>query len=607
MAWLPHDGCLFKMSDHNGNHNGFLRQNYKRIMNKKDLEESIISTIKAITEIDKIAVDFELEEANFTAINQNSFLANKISLPKITNHHLKKTRAFADLAALYLKFHNHKIHQINLEDDQSQKLFDDFEKFRLIKKGCAEFKGIAVNLQEILEENLEAISDYSFLPFLLLENPHFKTKISAYQKIIGRDLLAKIHQLSELTNDQKAFSHKVLEIIEFLNNQNQEGEKQIEEQTENQNQDKAPPKQDEPSHNEENAPQEIQIDKTTSRLESEENKEAKVFEQSEQEIFSDTEIEDLGDNDGNLKFVPEYKIFTKKFDQIIRADDLINDNELDNLRHQLDLKIGKLDRISKQLTAKLKRKLLAKKQIFFEFNKEEGLLDRQKMSQIIAKPLSGNNYLSIKEDDYQNTILSILLDNSGSMRGTPIVMSAMAAEIIAKIFEGFGIKTEILGFTTVDWRGGKARKLWEEAGKPKNPGRLSDIRHIIYKHANQSFKKSKNNLALMLKDGTLKENIDGEALIWASTRLKNRSEKRKILLVISDGTPVDDSTNSNNDHDILNDHLHQTIHRLEKHSKIEIAAIGIGHNVGDFYHNSITVKNIEELGGVMINKICDLL
>ncbi|MES2677997.1 MAG: hypothetical protein V4612_06800, partial [Pseudomonadota bacterium] len=584
--------------------------------NKKDLEESIVSTIKAITAFDKITVDFELESANFSAVNQNSFLKNHISLPQITNNNLDQTRAFADLAAVYLKFHNHKIHQQNLENEQSQKLFNDFEKFRLIKQGCAEFKGIAVNLEKILEKNLEAINDYSFLPFLLLDchsresgNPVFnnlQTRIDGYKKIIGKDLLTKINQLSELTNDQKAFSSKALEIIEFLNNQNQENQKQQEEQSENQSEEKSQPQQNQ-TNNEENIEKEIQIDKSLSAAPSEENKEAKVFEQSEQEISGGTEIEDLSSNSANIKFVPEYKIFTKKFDQIIKADDLSNAGELEGLRLQLDLKLEKLQRISKQLTAKLKRKLLAKKQIFFEFNKEEGLLDRKKMSQIIAKPLVGNNYLTIQEDDYQNTILSILLDNSGSMRGTPIVMSAMAAEIIAKIFEGFGIKTEILGFTTVDWRGGKARKLWELAGKPKNPGRLSDLRHIIYKHANQSFKKSKNNLALMLKDGTLKENIDGEALIWASTRLKNRSEKRKILLVISDGTPVDDSTNSNNDHDILNDHLHQTIHRLEKHSKIEIAAIGIGHHVGDFYHNSITVKNIEELGDVMINKICDLL
>ncbi len=595
--------------------------------NQKEFEESIISTLKAMSEIDKIAVDFD-SEVNFAAINQNYFLPKNISLPPISSlsdkNKLDQVRAFADLAALYLKFHNPQIHPQNFGNEQSQKLFDDFEKFRLIKYGSDEFKGIAVNLEKTLADNLNAINDYSFLPFLLLSDlsgrnlklvgrslfSKLQSQINTYKKTIDPDLLEKVRQLENLVSNQKAFASKALELIEFLNNQEQKNNKKEEGRPENQSDAKLTPQdqvQNQESSNEENIEREVQIENQTSQSEGEQNKEEKFLEQSIQSVPNVSEIEDLDSNQPEIKFVPEYKIFTKKFDQTVKADDLINADDLENLRHQLDLKLAKQERISKQLTAKLKRKLLAKKQIFFEFNKEEGLLDRKKISQIIARPLSGNNYLTVREDDYQNTVLSILLDNSGSMRGTPIVTSAMAAEIIAKIFEGFGIKTEILGFTTVDWRGGQARKLWEECGKPKNPGRLSDLRHIIYKHADQSFKKSKNNLALMLKDGILKENIDGEALIWASTRLKNRSEKRRILLVISDGTPVDDSTNSNNEGDILSDHLHQTIHRLEKHSKIEIAAIGIGHNVGDFYHNSITVKNIAELGDVMINKICDLL
>lgn len=574
-------------------------------MQKKDLEESITSTIKAISAIEKIDVSFSLDEWDFSSVNQKSFLG-KISLPKISSaDDLPKTRVFADLAALYLKFHNSKIHSQNLGDERSQKLFDDFEKFRLIKQGCSEFKGIGVNLKRALTENLKAINDYSFLPFLLLENPYLQNQINSYKKIIGKSLVDKINQLSKLTDDQQAFADKALELIDFLNNQDQESAKKA--PKESQKQEKQVPKNQEENRNEENVEQKIENKTTAENEKSEENKEVKIFEESDKILSETSELKDLDHSKSNIKFVPEYKIFTKKFDQIVKASDLTNAAEIDNLRHQLDLKLEKLTKISKQLTAKLKRKLLAKKQILFEFNKEDGLLDRRKISQIIARPLTRNNFLTITEDDYQNTILSILLDNSGSMRGAPIVMSAMAAEVIAKIFEGFGIKTEILGFTTVDWRGGKSRKLWEEQGKQPNPGRLSDLRHIIYKNSNQSFKKSKSNLGLMLKDGVLKENIDGEALIWASSRLKSVSEKRKILLVISDGTPVDDSTNSNNDGDILNDHLHQTIHRLEKHSKIEIIAIGIGHNVEDFYHNSITVKNVDELGDVMIGKIASIM
>ncbi|MFT7098348.1 MAG: cobaltochelatase CobT [Rickettsiales bacterium] len=579
----------------------------------KDFEEGIVSTVKAMCGTEKLDIDFDAGKLYFSNVNQNSFNKNRISLPQISSQNdFEAARAFGDLAAFYLKFHNQKIHQ-TLSDQDSQKLFESFEKIRVICEGSKSFKGSSINIESLIDEELDVATDYSFLPFLLLKNPSLQTRVENLRKIIGKDLLKKIDQLDELTFDQKRFAQKSLEIIEFLNEQkkeqNQEGGKSDDQKDpEPQNQES-----EDSQSNEENVEAEVQINKSKKSEQNDgesssgETQNAKIFEEIDQEMPGDEEVLDLGSNESKIKFVPKYKIFSKKFDQIVRADDLMSHDEAENLRNQLDLKIAKLERISKQLTAKLKRKLLAKKQIFFEFDKEEGLLDPKKIPQIIISPLFRNNYLTVQENDYQNTILSILIDNSGSMRGTPIVMSAMAAEMIAKIFEGFGIKTEILGFTTVDWRGGKSRKLWEESGKPKNPGRLSDTRHIIYKHANQSFKKSRNNLALMLKDGTLKENIDGEALIWAATRLKNRTEKRKILLVISDGTPVDDATNSNNDSDILNDHLHQTITQLEKHSKIEIAAIGIGHNVGDFYQNSIVVKNIEELGDVMVNKICDLL
>ena len=575
--------------------------------NQKYLEESIIATIKAIAKITKIEVNFDDQKIDFVDINQN--LARNISLPKISNHNdLLTTRGFADLVALYLKFHNSNIHQITLENQQFQKLFDDFEKFRIIKLGIEEFKGVVVNLEPILIQNLDQISGHYFLPFLMFANQpvfscHLIDKLKPYQTLISKDLSTKITQLANLINDQKSFSLKTLELIELLNHQSKESAQKETKPPENHTPENA--KEPNPTNNAENIEQEIKVNQ--SMAQDKENKITKIFEQGEQAFSIPTKIEDLNPPNANIKFVPEYKIFSRKFDQIIKAGDLADAKDLANLRFHLDLKLAKLQKTSKRLTTKLKRELLAKKQISYQFNKEDGSLDRRKITQIIANPFSGNNYSTIKEDDYQNTILSILLDNSGSMRGTPIVMSAMATEIIAKIFEGFGIKTEILGFTTSDWRGGNARKLWEKSGKPKNPGRLSDLRHIIYKNANQSFKKSKNNLALMLKDGILKENIDGEALIWAGTRLKSRNEKRKILLVISDGTPVDDSTNSNNDNDILNDHLHQTIHRLEKHSKIEIAAIGILHNVGDFYRNSITIQNIEELGDVMIERICRII
>jgi cobaltochelatase CobT len=577
--------------------------------NFQELEESIIATIKAISKVTKIDVDFNGQKIDFAAINQN--LATNISLPKIFDQNdLQQTRGFADLVALYLKFHNFNIYQKELPNQESQKLFDDFEKCRIIKLGSNDFRGIAINLEPILIKSLEQANDHFFLPFLMFLNQTncldiLAAQLKPYKKLISKNLLDKIIQLSNSINDQQAFSIKVLELIEFLNNQNQKPKEEVENSKKNQNKKKPDQKSDE-----ENTESKIESkieEKIANIREKDTRKISKVLEQSTRKSSKATQINDKLLKKTNIKFVAEYKVFSKKFDQIIKASDLVSAKDLSNLRSQLDIKLSKLQKISKRLTAKLKRKLLAKKKISYQFNEEEGLLDRKKITQIIANPFSSNNFLTIQESDYQNTVLCILLDNSGSMGGMPILMSAMASEIITKIFEGFGIKTEILGFTTSDWRGGKSRKLWEQSGKPKNPGRLSDLRHIIYKNADQSFRKSKNNLALMLKNGILKENIDGEALIWAAKRLKGRGEKRKILLIISDGTPVDDSTNSNNDSDILNDHLHQTIQRLEKHSKIDIAAIGILHNVDNFYQNSIMVTNIEELGEVMITKICGII
>jgi cobaltochelatase CobT len=242
-----------------------------------------------------------------------------------------------------------------------------------------------------------------------------------------------------------------------------------------------------------------------------------------------------------------------------------------------------------------------------EYDASRGILDRKKIVRIVTSPQNDDIWVNNKSYDYHDTCLTILLDNSGSMRGQPILMSALACEIIAEILEKFSIKTEIIGFTTADWKGGRVKKLWESSGRSPNPGRLNELRHIIYKHFNQNFKKAKTNLGLMLKEGILKENIDGEALLFARSRLMQQSEKRKILMVISDGTPVDDSTNSANDHDILIDHLHHVIKKIEKGKKIEIVGVGIGHATDEFYRNSTMIRSLDELGDAMISKIVGLI
>ena len=590
------------------------------------IEESTISTIKSISSNSKIEVEFELDYPDFCSINQDFFLKNpKISLPKVNNgsqQRIQLIRAFGDLSAAYLAFHRSNTHQkYNPADSAFKGLYDDFEKMRLINKMGREFKGSQSNLAQLIEDNIENYSqDYkSFLPLMLLESKNqqstkLQDHINLYKKTISPDLIDKVEQLMQLIDQQEAFAQKVCEIIAAFS---QKDHQQDNQKRENSEENKAQIEREE-----ENNIVESTLDQQEQENEEAELKDAKIEKRQivkqqqygdgeskidENQPYQEVMLPELDSDKSVIKFIPQYRIFTKKYDKITKAESLSNKTELNNLRYQLDQKLKKIDKISNALSSKLKRKLLSKKNTSYEHNKEEGALDRKKINQIVTKPLTKNNYVTINQDQYQNTVVTLLLDNSGSMRGMPIVMSAGACETIAKILERFNIKTEILGFTTSDWRGGKSRKDWERLGKPKNPGRLSDLLHIIYKSADQSFKKSRLNLGLMLKEGMLKENIDGEALKWAKDRLLSRSEKRKILIVISDGTPVDDSTNSNNEDNILSDHLHKMINNIEKHSKIEIAAIGIGHNVGDFYHNSITINNIEDLGDVMINKICDLL
>lgn len=308
-----------------------------------------------------------------------------------------------------------------------------------------------------------------------------------------------------------------------------------------------------------------------------------------------------------IEFKNPYKIFSSQFDEVVFPQKLIPKNELELLRNQLELRLSKLSGISKKMSLQLKRKLLSKKNSFFEFDSSRGVLDRKKLTRLVIDPMMTQLWIDHKNHEFNNTALTILLDNSGSMRGNPIVTSAMACEIIAEILEKFSVKTEIIGFTTSDWKGGRVRKIWESAGRPENPGRLNELRHIVYKHFNQRLKKAKVNLGLMLKEGILKENIDGEALLFARSRLMQQSEKRKILLVISDGTPVDDSTISANDSEILSNHLRHVVSKIERQSKIEIIGIGIGHSTEEFYHNSMTIRNVDELGDAMIKKISELL
>tara|TARA_B100001741_G_scaffold300564_1_gene287952 strand:- start:120 stop:1439 length:1320 start_codon:yes stop_codon:yes gene_type:complete len=302
----------------------------------------------------------------------------------------------------------------------------------------------------------------------------------------------------------------------------------------------------------------------------------------------------------------DYKIFTKEFDQIEKAELLESNEEISKLRKNLDQQLISFQDLITKLANKLQRQLLAKQNRAWEFDLEEGLLDSSKLPRVIIDPYNSLSFKKEKDLDFKDTIVTLLIDNSGSMRGRPITIAALCADILSRTLERCDVKVEILGFTTKNWKGGKSREEWNKSNKPKNPGRLNDLRHIIYKSADSHWRQSKKNLGLMLKEGLLKENIDGEAISWAYNRLKKRKEERKILMVISDGAPVDDSTLSVNSGDYLEKNLKKTVKFIESKSDIELLAIGIGHDVSRYYSKAIKITDVQELGDVMISQLSSL-
>ena len=309
---------------------------------------------------------------------------------------------------------------------------------------------------------------------------------------------------------------------------------------------------------------------------------------------------------GNERRGPDYKAFTTRFDETIGAEELCEPEELQRLRDYLDKQLQNLSSVVARLANRLQRRLMAQQNRAWEFDLEEGMLDPARLSRVIIDPQQPLSFKAEKDMDFRDTVVTLLIDNSGSMRGRPITVAATCADILARTLERCGVKVEILGFTTRAWKGGQSREAWLQAGKPPAPGRLNDLRHIIYKSADAPWRRARKNLGLMMREGLLKENIDGEALDWAHQRLLGRPEQRRILMMISDGAPVDDSTLSVNSGNYLERHLRYVIEEIETRSPVELIAIGIGHDVTRYYRRAVTIVDAEELGGAMTEKLAEL-
>ena len=512
----------------------------------------------------------------------------------------------------------------NLPSNSScRSLYSIAEKIRYESLGSKMLKGIEKNLKEnynqIIEFKrkdqlktkddvpvLEAFELYMLKKFHNIKLNSLTSKmLSFWENDFDKAIDKHIKFLKENLEYQNNYSSKFSEILREMEIfQNEENEK-----TNEQNQDdnhNNPSNDDQESDNEDNKDQDNK-EETEASLDSDYDIDEYKLEEQLVDTESDKQsnenvIQKKNISDHNI----DYKIFTNQYDEIIKAENLENSEEASKLRKTLDQQLIGFQDVITKLANKLQRQLLAKQNRAWEFDLEEGLLDSSKLPRIIMDPYNSLSFKKEKDLDFKDTVVTLLIDNSGSMRGRPITIAAICADILSRTLERCSVKVEILGFTTKNWKGGKSREFWNKEGKPKIPGRLNDLRHIIYKGADTHWRQCKNNLGLMLKEGLLKENIDGEAISWAFNRLKKRKEERKILMVISDGAPVDDSTLSVNSGDFLEKHLKKMVKFIEDKTETEILAIGIGHDVSRYYNRAIKITDVNELGDVMISQLSKL-
>ena len=532
-----------------------------------------------------------------------------------------KARAESDSSALKKKFSDDKIHKKNQPNNTScRSLYSIAEKIRYEALGARMLKGVEKNLKDNYSQIIqskrkdqikskedvsvsEAFELYMIKKFHNIKlNPTTNSMLNFWEKDFDIKIEKHIKFLKENLEFQEKYSSKFSQILEemeiFQNEENIEDQQEEQESEQNNSsnddqQGEADDKKDKNKREETEASLESDYDIDEYRLD-EQLIDAESDHQNNEQIISKKNIDEL-----NL----EYKIFSNKFDEITKAENLENFDEAIKLRKTLDQQLVGFQDIITKLANKLQRQLLAKQNRAWEFDLEDGLLDSSKLPRIIMDPFNSLSFKKEKDLDFKDTVVTLLIDNSGSMRGRPITIAAICADILSRTLERCSVKTEILGFTTKNWKGGQSRELWNKEGKPNTPGRLNDLRHIIYKGADTHWRQSKNNLGLMLKEGLLKENIDGEAISWAFSRIQKRKEERKILMVISDGAPVDDSTLSVNSGDFLEKHLKKMVKFIEDKSEVEILAIGIGHDVSRYYNKAIKITDVNELGDVMISQL----
>lgn len=599
---------------------------------QEPFKRAVSGAMRAMAKTPKLDVHFAAERPSLISTPEGAKARLTEPPRKLTPKEAAIVRGQADSIALRLACHNDAIHRRYApETTEARAAFDAMEQARVESLGARRMTGVAANIDAMLEdrysrshtEKMTSRADAPLEDALALmarerltglePPPHGAKIVSFWRGVIEERAGGDLDRLADAIDDQKQFAHIVRELLSHLDMAGAE----TPEETESEDVEEPPQN---PDDSEEQKQEEDQA-KSQAEMET-----SLAAEDSEQEGESESSEAPYGESaeegdDGDLEEAADprrpttpnadrsgadYHAYTTRFDEIVRAEELCDAEELDRLRAYLDKQLLHLSSVVGRLANRLQRRLMAQQSRSWEFDIEEGMLDPARLPRIIIDPQQPLSFKREKDTDFRDTVVTLLLDNSGSMRGRPITVAATCADILARTLERCGVKVEILGFTTRAWKGGQSRELWLNEGKKANPGRLNDIRHIIYKAADAPWRRARRNLGLMMREGLLKENIDGEALDWAHRRLLARQEQRRILMMISDGAPVDDSTLSVNPGNYLERHLRQVIHDIETKSPVELIAIGIGHDVTRYYRRAVTIVDAEELGGAMTEKLAEL-
>lgn len=593
---------------------------------REDFKRALLQVTKAISAQKDVEVSFGGDHATVSGNRARIPLPARTLDPETA----AITRGESDHAALHLAHHDEAAHaKLAPKGSDAQAVFKALENARIEAIGTTTLKGVGDNLAAALEKSIsskgyQALNAKEVAPLadvaalLLRERLTGRPAPAAAREIMeacsadverlagsALDALAK----STALDDQEAFAKLARQVIRDLDLDDDAHGDQKDEQN--------PEGEDDPDDNQdsndddEDGVADTPDDGVSSEDDTSEGEED-YSEQDTDQVSDDTDgsaenakissIRARMDGDSG----ETYKTYTTEFDETIDARDLCDEEELGRLRRTLDRQLENMHAVVSRLANKLQRKLLAQQNRSWDFDLDEGVLDAARLARVITDPMQALSFKKEREQDFRDTVVTLLIDNSGSMRGRPITIAAICADILARTLERCNVKVEILGFTTRAWKGGQAREKWMQDGKPANPGRLNDLRHVIYKSADSPWRRARTSLGLMMKEGILKENIDGEALLWAHKRLIGRPEARRILMVISDGAPVDDTTSTANGGAYLERHLRETIAQIENRSSVELLAIGIGHDVTRYYERALTIVDVEQLGGAMVDKLAEL-